>query len=270
MYSAKRGQAVFGSRPWWNPFLSAVQWVHRSATHHRPCGPHKMTLSLPISLNDILVGTRLLWSLPGFLRNPVAPEQAREILRLRLDQRDAAFLTLVRRSVYQHAASPYRELLRVAGCEYGDSETLVAQEGVEGALTTLFRRGVYLTIDEFKGRKPAIRGSATITVTPAGSETRSRPRISRPRAAGAGVRARLWASTSRTCETKRSIGGSFSMPAGAVIGSTPPGGFPVARPCVGSCGWVAAGFFRPPGSRRWILPLQICIPGTVGASASCA
>jgi len=125
-----------------------------------------VTLSLPISLDDILVGIRLLWSLPGFLRNPVTPEQARGILRRRLDQREAEFLALVRRSVYEHADSPYRELLRAAGCEYGDLEKLVAQEGVEGALEALFRRGVYLTIDEFKGRKPAIRGSATITVTP--------------------------------------------------------------------------------------------------------
>ena len=41
----------------------------------------------------------------------------------------------------------------------------VGQEGVEGALRTLFRHGVYLTVDEFKGRPPVQRGRATIEVT---------------------------------------------------------------------------------------------------------
>ena len=54
----------------------------------------------------------------------------------------------------------------MAGCEYGDLERLVSQNGVEGTLRILYRRGVYLTVDEFKGRRPAKRGSATIPITP--------------------------------------------------------------------------------------------------------
>ena len=90
-----------------------------------------------IPLGDVVVGARFLWSLPGFLRNPIGVEQARAILRRRLERREPDFLALLRRVVYQHAASPYRQLLKLAGCEYGDLERLVRQEGVEGALSAL-------------------------------------------------------------------------------------------------------------------------------------
>jgi len=59
-----------------------------------------------------------------------------------------------------------RRLLALADCEYGDLERLVKQEGVEGVLRILYRRGVYLTVDEFKGRRPATRGNATVAVNP--------------------------------------------------------------------------------------------------------
>jgi hypothetical protein len=42
----------------------------------------------------------------------------------------------------------------------------VARDGVEGALETLLRHGVYLTVDEFKGRRPVVRGSTTFRVDP--------------------------------------------------------------------------------------------------------
>jgi len=41
-------------------------------------------------------------------------------------------------------------------------ERLVRTEGVEGTLTALYERGVYLSVDEFKGRQPTRRGSQTI------------------------------------------------------------------------------------------------------------
>ncbi|HEX6669878.1 MAG TPA: hypothetical protein VF061_09985, partial [Gemmatimonadales bacterium] len=95
-----------------------------------------------------------------------SPAEARLVLRQRLEQREADFLALAERLVYGQAASPYRELLRLAGCEYGDLERLVRQEGLEGALRVLLDNGVYLTVEEFKGRRPTVRGSATIAVGP--------------------------------------------------------------------------------------------------------
>jgi hypothetical protein len=43
---------------------------------------------------------------------------------------------------------------------------LVEREGIEGALAELFRRGVYLTVDEHKGRRPVRRGGVTVEVSP--------------------------------------------------------------------------------------------------------
>ena len=119
-----------------------------------------------VSLQDAIVGARFLCSLPRFLRNPMTVDEARATLQRRLENRDADFLALVKQTIYEHP-SPYRQLLRLAGCEYGDLERLVGHEGAEGALRILLRQGVYLTVDEFKGRKQAIWGSATIAVDPA-------------------------------------------------------------------------------------------------------
>ena len=119
-----------------------------------------------ISLEDAAIGVRFLWLLPGFLRNPIGLAEARRILRGRLERREADFLALARRAIYRHAASPYRELLIRAGCEYGDFARLVRQNGVEGALQRLYQSGVYLTVEEFKGRRPTVRGSATLAVNP--------------------------------------------------------------------------------------------------------
>lgn len=77
------------------------------------------------------------------------------------------FLRLVKRLVYGYQESPYLTLLRAAGCEYGDLERLVSREGVEEALHDLFCHGVYLTLDELKGRRAVVRGSATFEFDPA-------------------------------------------------------------------------------------------------------
>ncbi len=68
------------------------------------------------ALDDVRIGARLLWRLPGFLRKPVRPDQARATLRARLEHREEAFLGLVRRAVYDFPDSPYRKLLAHVGC----------------------------------------------------------------------------------------------------------------------------------------------------------
>jgi hypothetical protein len=71
----------------------------------------------------------------------------------------------VRRGVFAHPTRPYARLFALAGCELGDLERLVRHEGLEAALATLLRHGVYLTVDELKGRRPVARGSATFELT---------------------------------------------------------------------------------------------------------
>jgi hypothetical protein len=116
--------------------------------------------------DELTAAARFFSRLPAFLRRPVTSDEAHAVLRRRRERRQADFLDLVRRAIYARAASPYAELLRIAGCEYGDLERLVREDGVEGALHSLYRHGVFLTVDEFKGRRAAIRGSAAIPVDP--------------------------------------------------------------------------------------------------------
>jgi hypothetical protein len=118
------------------------------------------------ALDEAVLGWRLLRALPPLLRQPLDLPRARSLLRERLERRSADFLWMARHAVYGRALSPYRELLDAAGCGYPDLERLVMQEGVEGALQALLRSGVYLTIDEFKGRRPVRRGSLTLEVSP--------------------------------------------------------------------------------------------------------
>jgi hypothetical protein len=119
-----------------------------------------------VSPAELALGARLLVGIPAFLRHRISPQQARAIVARRLAQRAPDFLALAQRAIYQHPGSPYRQLLALAGCEYGDLERLIGQEGLDGALRLLYRQGVYLTVDEFKGRRPAIRGSASVAVGP--------------------------------------------------------------------------------------------------------
>ena len=117
-----------------------------------------------VSREDLVTGARFLWRLPGFLRHPITAEQAGAILLRRIEHRERDFLDLVRRTIYGKFPSPYRALLRRAGCEYGDLEQLVNRDGVEEALGTLLRQGVYLTVAEMKGRRPVVRGRHTVVI----------------------------------------------------------------------------------------------------------
>jgi hypothetical protein len=129
--------------------------------------PHHAGPVRDISLEDLRTGLRFFRDLPGFLRRPLDVDMARAILVGRLRERERDFLALARTAIYDQPTSPYRVLLARAGCEHGDLRRLVAQEGIEGALGRLAREGVYLTVDELKGRTPVVRGTTTLALDPA-------------------------------------------------------------------------------------------------------
>jgi hypothetical protein len=119
-----------------------------------------------IAAGEISAGIRLASGLPRFLhRQPSTPE-ARRVLQGRFENRRPDFLSLVRRTIYDHPGSPYKALLRRAGCEIGDLAKLVAANGIEDALRALLREGVYLMLEEFKGRQPVVRGTASFPSEP--------------------------------------------------------------------------------------------------------
>jgi hypothetical protein len=119
-----------------------------------------------VSFEEAASALRLLVQVPRHLKARISPEQARMVLRERLEARDQRFLELMRRAVYGNPTSPYAVLLEAVGCEYGDLAGCVRRDGIEGALGTLYRQGVYLTADELKGRRPVVRGSTILSIHP--------------------------------------------------------------------------------------------------------
>ena len=103
-------------------------------------------------------------ALRRFLRRPLTLDDARRIVADRFEHREDNFLRIVEQAVYGNPKSPYLALLRLAGCDLADLRTLVHQKGLEGALRALREAGVYVTFEEFKGRKPIVRGATIIPV----------------------------------------------------------------------------------------------------------
>jgi hypothetical protein len=118
-------------------------------------------MSIVSSLSHGAGWLRLMAGLPAFVRESCTLEDARAYVRARMAAREAIFLEKLDRSIFGHARSPYLALFQAAGCERGDVERLMGEQGVEGTLAELRRAGIYVTFGEFKGLEPAIRGSRT-------------------------------------------------------------------------------------------------------------
>jgi phenylacetate-coenzyme A ligase PaaK-like adenylate-forming protein len=114
--------------------------------------------------DDLKTYGRFVRKLPVFLRHKVSLAEARAVVERRLAEREASFLRLVERGIFDHERSPYRPLLRWAGCELGDLQQMVRTKGLEGTLRALRQAGVYVTFEEFKGRAPIVRGSQTMSI----------------------------------------------------------------------------------------------------------
>src|SRR5262249_17609947 len=104
-------------------------------------------------------------ALQRFLRDRPALALAEQRARERIEHRPEALLRLLERSVYGAPASPYRALLKRAGCEFDDARALVRSRGVDGGLRALRAEGVYVTYEGFKGRKPIVRGALELAVS---------------------------------------------------------------------------------------------------------
>ncbi|NQT31631.1 MAG: hypothetical protein HQ588_04780 [Deltaproteobacteria bacterium] len=107
---------------------------------------------------DLIKYSRLAFGLRGFLHGTVTLEESKRVLAERLRDREKNFLSLVQKGIYQNPKSPFLKLLGVAGCEFGDIEAGVNKEGIEATLQKLLADGVYISWEEFKGRKEVVRG----------------------------------------------------------------------------------------------------------------
>ncbi|MDH3884628.1 MAG: hypothetical protein OET63_10455 [Desulfobacterales bacterium] len=104
--------------------------------------------------------------LRGFLRQKVSVAEAEAIVRQNIEQRDTNFMRLMERGIFGYRNSPYLPLLKLAGCELGDIRNRVETRGLEATLRELRDAGVYVTFEEFKGRKPIVRNGKVFQVEP--------------------------------------------------------------------------------------------------------
>jgi len=107
----------------------------------------------------------LVAGLRGYFRDPVTPEKASEEIRRAVETREQRFLELVRTQVYDRETSPYLKLFRMAGCDFADLQSHICRHGLEETLEKLAEEGVYLTQDEFKGKKEVVRGAQSFAVS---------------------------------------------------------------------------------------------------------
>ena len=116
-------------------------------------------------LADLKMYGRFAWGLRSFLRHTISPEEAREIVRRRMDEREKNFLRLLERGIFGYPRSPYLPLLKLASCELGDIQDMVRSKGLEPTLRALKEAGVYISFEEFKGREPIVRNGKVFPVT---------------------------------------------------------------------------------------------------------
>lgn len=108
-------------------------------------------------LEDLKIFGRYAWGLNDYFRSTLPPENCRRMIADQLRDREKSFLWILRLGIYDNPRSPYFKLLRHAGIDYGDIAKLVGRDGVEEALSKIYDAGVYLTLNEFKGRQPVRR-----------------------------------------------------------------------------------------------------------------
>jgi hypothetical protein len=120
--------------------------------------------SRPSAVDELRGFGRYARRIPSFLGDTISTERACERIEHQLARRGESFLALLEHGVYGNPRSPYRALLDAAGIELGDVRGLIDDRSLEGALEVLRRAGVYVTLDEFKGRRPLARGSLSLDV----------------------------------------------------------------------------------------------------------
>lgn len=116
--------------------------------------------------NGLKQNFRLARALPPFFRGRITLAQAEEGIKKLLASREERFLELMRSRVYERSDHPYLRLLKIAGCEFSDLQAQVQRRGLEATLEALAGEGVYLTADEFKGKKEVRRGRQVFRVSP--------------------------------------------------------------------------------------------------------
>jgi hypothetical protein len=112
-------------------------------------------------LKDIRKYYRFCTGLRSIVTEAISLDESREIIKKRTERRESLFLNVVEKAIYGNVRSPYLKILRLAGCSLADIKELVQRIGIEKTLSKLVSDGVYLTFEEFKGRRKVMRRGET-------------------------------------------------------------------------------------------------------------
>jgi hypothetical protein len=115
-------------------------------------------------ISDTAKYWRFAIDLRRFLRGTISLEESKQVIATQLQNRGSNFLNLVRKTIYQNPKSPYFKLLQTAGYEYDDLKKLVLADGLEPSLKKLYEAGVYISVEEFKGKQAIVRGGQAFNV----------------------------------------------------------------------------------------------------------
>jgi hypothetical protein len=92
-----------------------------------------------------------------FLGEALTIEKCKGYVREAMNMREETFLICAKKLIYENFMSPYRRLLEASHIGYLDLERLVRKNGIVTALQELKEAGVYITFEEFKGKKAVFR-----------------------------------------------------------------------------------------------------------------
>lgn len=110
---------------------------------------------------------RFVFRLRSYLRTSITPAEGRQRMTGWMGERESSFLLLLRRAVFAREDSAYLALFRRAGIAYSDVESWMKSDGLEPTLDKLLDAGVYVTLDEFKGKCPVERSGLRLPVSAA-------------------------------------------------------------------------------------------------------
>ncbi len=114
---------------------------------------------------DISKYIRFFLELPSFLKDTMSFDESMEIIKERLKNREENFLKLLKKGIFENKKSPYLKLFKLSRCGYEDVERMVRRDGLEAALHSLREDGVYLSLEEFKGKRAVERRGVSFEFT---------------------------------------------------------------------------------------------------------
>lgn len=111
---------------------------------------------------------RFLFGLRKFLKGRITPEEALEFaaktLKQRIIKREENFLNLAERGIFEYPKSPYLPLLKGKRITFQDVKKRVEKDGLENALVTLQKEGIFFTVEEYKGKSDVSRNGLRFRV----------------------------------------------------------------------------------------------------------